>query len=455
MSHTSPATFLVWAIISCILFAFLVFHMWSFDRFKCLRWNNGPYSGAFKRVMTYSYLLSVPIIMTYAIGFAIIKYQQGFIVFEGAIIPKPYQLWPEADRRAIFPLMLTFSIGWSMEMITHLEELCFWLFLVNSGSVQQDWFRSWYFRTWIFGSCVAVIYMPLLTILTRSDPIKCEAYTFLGGSLGSLSLTLWFTPILWAFPAFLASLKSEGVDTGTIVRLTKFHELNMIRIVFRFFFVVPLVILGADGVTPHTHINESMLWTDFLIMIAGFGCCISSALTLVIFFPRSVEGEIAAKDAARERRRNRSYGGHPTSSFAPEGDNTRYSQYSQYSQNGSPSGQYLMSSANKQRYSFPPGQDGQPAGLIASPQMAHKEWADDDEREVPELHMQQPVLRPNRRRGEDVEMGGLSGLTEGNMSQHNLRGKTGNLNPLVHNFRSPIDLYHDENPPTRLTFTQR
>ncbi|KAJ7921439.1 hypothetical protein B0H13DRAFT_1984728 [Mycena leptocephala] len=424
MSHTSPATFL--------LFAFLVFHMWSFDRFKCLRWNNGPYSGAFKRVMTYSYLLSVPIIMTYAIGFAIIKYQQGFIEFEGAIIPKPYQLWPEADRRAIFPLMLTFSIGWSMEMITHLEELCFWLFLVNSGSVQQDWFRSWYFRTWIFGSCVAVIYMPLLTILTRSDPIKCEAYTFLGGSLGSLSLTLWFTPILWAFPAFLASLKSEGVDAGTIVRLTKFHELNMIRIVFRFFFVVPLVILGADGVTPHTHINESMLWTDFLIMIAGFGCCISSALTLVIFFPRSTQ---------------RSYGGYPTSSLVPEGDNTRFSQYSH--------GQYLVSSANKQRYSFPPSQDGLPAGSIASPQMAHKEWADDDERELPELHMQQPVLRPNRRRGEDVEMGGFSGLTEGNMSQHNLRGKTGNLNPLVHNFRSPIDLYHDENPPTRLTFTQR
>jgi hypothetical protein len=99
-----------------------------------------------------------------------------------------------------------------------------------------------------------------------------------------------------------------------------------------------------------------------------------------------------------------------------------------------------VSSANKQRYSFPPSQDGLPAGSIASPQMAHKEWADDDERELPELHMQQPVLRPNRRRGEDVEMGGFSGLTEGNMSQHNLRGKTGNLNPLVHNFRSPIGM---------------
>ncbi|KAJ7478637.1 hypothetical protein B0H11DRAFT_2173655 [Mycena galericulata] len=454
MSHTSPSTYLVWSIISCVLFAFLVFHMWSFDRFKCLRWNNGQ-SGAFKRVMTYSYLLSVPLIMTYALGFAIIKYQQGFIEFEGAIVPRPYELWPESSRRAIFPLMLTFTFAWSLEMITHLEELCFWLFLVNAGSVQQDWFRSWYFRTWIFGSGVAIIYMPLLTILTRADPLKCEAYTFLGGSLGSLSLTLWFTPILWAFPAFLSSLKTEGVDSATIVRLTKFHELNMIRIVFRFIFVIPFVILGADGVRAHVHINESMLWTDFLTMIAAFGCCISSALTLVIFFPRSVEGEIAAKDAARERKRTQSYGGHPGSSIAPQEllhTQTRFSQYS-YSQNGNRSSGHYTSPTTKQRFSFPPAnQDGTTPYPMASP--SQKEWPyPEDDRDIPSL-AKVPELRPNRRRGDDVEMGGFSGLTEGNLSQHNVR-RAGTLHPMVHNFTSPIDLYNGEKDAPRLAFTQR
>ncbi|KAJ7133688.1 hypothetical protein C8R43DRAFT_643074 [Mycena crocata] len=451
MSHTSPATYLVWSIISCILFAFLVFHMWSFDHFKCLRWNNGPYSGAFKRLMTYSYLLSVPLIMTYALGFTIIKYQQGFVDFNGHIIPKPYTEWPESSQKAIFPLMLTFTFAWSLEMITHLEELCFWLFLVNSGSVQQDWFRSWYFRTWIVGAVTALIYMPLLTILTRNDPLKCEAYTFLGGSLGSLSLTLWFTPILWAFPPFLSSLKSEGVDTGTIVRLTKFHELNTIRIIFRLVFVVPLVILGADGVHTHAHVNESMFWTDFLTIIAAFGCCISSAMTLVIFFPRSVEGEIAAKDAARERRRHRSWGGQSI-------DRSNQSQYDNYSQNGQPgvNEQYLLtSSPTKQRYSFPaPSQNATP---MASPHIVHKEWYNDAERELPKM----PVsMRPNRRRGEDVEMGGLGfpGLTEGNVSQHDLRKvPSTKFNAMVHNFTSPIDLMYGggaEAAP-RLTFAQR
>lgn len=76
--------------------------------------------------------------------------------------------------------------------------------------------------------------------------------------------------------------KDEGVDTATIVRLTKFSELNVsvppimfqlylvvtkgqtIRVVFRFLFTVPLLILGVDGVRPHVHINESMLWTGEL-----------------------------------------------------------------------------------------------------------------------------------------------------------------------------------------------
>jgi hypothetical protein len=43
---------------------------------------------------------------------------------------------------------------------------------VNAGSAQQDWFRSWYFRLWVVGSGLAIIYMPLITLLTRDDPLK-------------------------------------------------------------------------------------------------------------------------------------------------------------------------------------------------------------------------------------------------------------------------------------------
>ena len=214
MSNAPASTYLVWSIISIILLSFLLYHLYCFDRFKCLRWNNGPYSGAFKRLMTYTYLFNVPLIATFAVGYTIIKYREGSIVLEGygsqslspiymcstedhLVIPKPFHLWSAGHRSAVLPLNLAFSVAWSMEMVTHLEELCFWLFLVTSQTnPQQNWFRSVYFKTWACGSVVAVIYMPLVTIFTRGNSMKSEAYTFLAGGLGSLSLTLWFTPIL-------------------------------------------------------------------------------------------------------------------------------------------------------------------------------------------------------------------------------------------------------------------
>ncbi|KAF8267483.1 hypothetical protein EI94DRAFT_1581058, partial [Lactarius quietus] len=273
---------------------FLVYHLWCFDRFKCLRWNQGS-QGAFKRAMTYSYLLSVPLTIAFSMGFCIIKYSEGYVNFaEYGVIPTPYQLWTPAHQNAIIPLYLCVAIAWGLEIKPSFPELCFWLFVLNAGPMQKDWFRSQYFKAWIVGSVVAILYMPLVTIFTRSDPLKCEAYTFLAGSLGSLALTLWFLPVLHLFRPFLGGLRKEGVDTNTIIRLTKFHELNTIRVVFRLLFAVPLCILAIDGVRPHHHINDVMY---FLAITAGFGVVVSSGITLVIFFPRSIENEILAHES--------------------------------------------------------------------------------------------------------------------------------------------------------------
>ncbi|KAF9443994.1 hypothetical protein P691DRAFT_808025 [Macrolepiota fuliginosa MF-IS2] len=459
MSHTSPATYLVWSIITSLLGVFLIFHLWSFDRFKCLKWNSGPYSGAFKRVMTYSYLLGIPLVVTYAVGNTIIKYHEGFmqVPFLG-IVTKPYTFWGLDEQRCIFPLTLCFSVAWSLEMVTHLEELCFWLYLVNSTSRNQDWFKTLYFKTWVIGSAVAVMYMPLLTIFTRGDPIKNEAYTFLAGSLGSLSLTLWFLPVLYMFPTFLKNLKSEGVDIGTIVRLTKFEELNRIRIIFRFLFCVPLLILGVDGVRPHDHrINESMLLTDLFCVLAGFGFAVSSGITLVIFFPRSIEGEIAAKDAERDRKRSRT----GRSTFGLESRPSRMDTYMSetYSFSQQPSSihgrdkqyfgnnrtaHYLTSSP---KGNFHPSIQDVPL-FDDDSQLGHGgksmegPWKDEERDVAAPL----PPMRPNRRRGTEVELGGIESLTETNLSVHNLR--MSNLNPLVHGFTSPINLGYTAEPET-------
>lgn len=55
-----------------------------------------------------------------------------------------------------------------------------------------------------------------------------------------------------------------------------------------------------------------------------------------------------------------------------------------------------------------------------------------------------PPIRPNRRRGTEVELGGFEKLTETNLSVHNLR--LSNVNPLVHNFTSPIGEWFISHP---------
>ncbi|TFK64010.1 hypothetical protein BDN72DRAFT_802708 [Pluteus cervinus] len=167
-------------------------------------------------------------IKMYAAGNAVIKHREGFTFFPPlGIIPKPYQLWDETSKNAILPLLLIEMcvLGLRMSSQYHIGvELCFWYFLVDAGANQQSWFRSSAFKIWVVGSCIAVIYMPLVTTFSRADPFHSEAFTFLAGSLGSLCLTLWFIPILWTFPRFLKNL--DGVDMAMIIRLTKFIELN-------------------------------------------------------------------------------------------------------------------------------------------------------------------------------------------------------------------------------------
>ncbi|KAF8918416.1 hypothetical protein CPB85DRAFT_1281988 [Mucidula mucida] len=397
MSNAPPSTYLIWSIVACMLLLFLLYHLYSFDHFKCIRWNSGPYSGAFKRIMTYTYLVTVPLIATFAIGFTVLKYREGYVDLPPhGVIPKPYTLWAPAHRRSIFPLNLAFSVAWALEMVTHLEELCFWLFLVTSQtSPNQNWFKSVYFRTWVVGSVVAIVYMPLVTIFTRQDSLKSEAYTFLAGGLGSLSLTLWFTPILWNFKAFLQTLKREAVDHATIVRLTKFHELNSIRILFRFLFTIPFVILGADGVRANPVVNRNAFAIEFLTNIAAVGCGVSSGLTLIIFFPRSIESEIAAKESR-----------HQLSGIDGDSIISRF----------------------------------EPPELLVPEESSTTKFAYD-----------LPALSPNRKRGSDVEIGRIDG------------GDRMSLNPMVHNFTSPIDMDHrlmrervfpNSRNHSRLTFTR-
>lgn len=74
-----------------------------------------------------------------------------------AVIPTPYILWPAWQQSWIFPAQLCWAIAWGFEWylisrfsndapelsgsiirVSHLEELCFWLFLTVREIARPD-----------------------------------------------------------------------------------------------------------------------------------------------------------------------------------------------------------------------------------------------------------------------------------------------------------------------------
>ncbi|CAE6495168.1 unnamed protein product, partial [Rhizoctonia solani] len=285
---------------------------------QCLKWRSDS-DGGFKRFMTFSYTLSVPLIVTYSVAMAVMKYQAGYIAFLNPastpshplppiVVPAPTSSWPEAHQKLVFPLYVLFAVAWALEMVSHLEELCFWLFMIKEqedsghGGI-RPWFKSFEYKLWCCGSLMAVVLLPLVTLETRHDLQQLESWTFFAGSVGSLIITIWFFKVLWKFPSFLKRIQDENAESEVIVRLVAFQDLNRIRIIFRLMFVVPLLILACDGLKsngPHT-VSKTAGAVDILPMVAGIGCIVSSVITLLIFFPRSIAREQGYATRTRTR----------------------------------------------------------------------------------------------------------------------------------------------------------
>lgn len=264
-------------------------HLWRYDKFNCLKWNSGRKPGAFKRIMTYTYLITVPLLVIFSVIMTLIKFKEGWIVLpDGSLFPKPVTLYSVTYKEWVLPLYFVLSTAWAFELVSHLEELMFWLFILHQAPGKDNWFSSWEFVIWCFGSIAAVIMLPMTAFLTREKLLTCDAWVILAGSLGSTVTTIAFLYVLWKFPAFLRNVIGEGIGPSVIVRLVTFYRLNLARVAFRLLFSLPFVIVSIDALKKGGHpVNEHLFWDDFLFMVGATGCFFSSGLTLFIFFPIS------------------------------------------------------------------------------------------------------------------------------------------------------------------------
>ncbi|KAF9647726.1 hypothetical protein BDM02DRAFT_3067110, partial [Thelephora ganbajun] len=301
MSSVSSSAFLLWSILAVVFLGFLTQHLWSYDRFNCLKWNSGRQPGAFKRVMTYSYLASVPLLVVFSTSMTMIKVRE--------VIPRPIQLYSDSSRALLLPLYFLLAGSWALELVTHLEgkhplftQLTFWLFMLNQGPGKSQWFSSYEYKVWFLGIFISVLGLPLTALVAKNNIVICDAWIIVVGSSGSLATTVAFIHVLIKFPGFLRHIKSEGAEAAIVVQLNTFYRLNIARFIFRILFCLPLLTLGVDAVAPgsgQVHQSPVLGWTrlltpdsDFLFMLGGIGCFFSSAITLLIFFPRNITTEM-------------------------------------------------------------------------------------------------------------------------------------------------------------------
>ena len=72
-----------------------------------------------------------------------VKYEEGYVdlrVLGLGVMPKPHQMWSTANQAWILPSILAFAVGWAFEIISHLEELAFWLFLLHQVRMVESSF---------------------------------------------------------------------------------------------------------------------------------------------------------------------------------------------------------------------------------------------------------------------------------------------------------------------------
>ncbi|OBZ69680.1 hypothetical protein A0H81_10190 [Grifola frondosa] len=338
MSNASPTAFLLWAILSVLFQIFLVHHLWCYDNFKCLRWSAGRQPGAFKRLMTYSYLCSVPMFVVYSVAMTVIKYKEGALrsIISALTSPllltismltlhrlappvpshtNPIDLYRPPNKDWVTPrLRLQHRLGTrtrdtprrfvlSVRIFrstdgTSNAELAFWLYLLHQNPHKEAWFSSWEYRLWQHDCDHRDAADGARDTEADGDVRRVH----LPGRLRGVDVDDAVVLVrVVAVPAVHPAREVGGRGPGSRRAPRDFYQLNVsasarvqnggvltadaasaggVPIPVH----APLLVLALDGIVGTAHVvNRNLFWTDFLQMIAGIGCFLSTMITLLIF----------------------------------------------------------------------------------------------------------------------------------------------------------------------------
>ncbi|KAL1932730.1 hypothetical protein VTP01DRAFT_8408 [Rhizomucor pusillus] len=289
MTHLSDFSFLQRAVSLSYLYLWLIYRVWTLDRFQCLRPSRFR-QGELKSIVTLLIFFMLPFQLLYDITSCKIKYEEGFANIFGHVFTKPETMWTKADKELVIPTDYSLCVGFSLQTGTLLLLQCFWNYLANSVA-KASFMSSKEFLFYIVWTCVSIIMFPVLQYNFSRD-IYNPTYKEIMPEL-VYGIELFFIAILgfishFRFEKVLANSRESNNAQSITNKIRYFQELNLMLAIVVLDCAVSFIILSADGLTGRKYLNAHKFTADLLICNINVTILLVWFIVILIFHPKPI-----------------------------------------------------------------------------------------------------------------------------------------------------------------------
>ncbi|OAD05277.1 hypothetical protein MUCCIDRAFT_80369 [Mucor lusitanicus CBS 277.49] len=260
--------------------------VWKGDRFRCLRFKS-IISGELKSIITILLILMMLMQFMWDIVSTYVKYEEGFTVYEGKIITKPFAMWSSTHQTNMMAMDYVECVTFSLQVGVFFLMQSFWNYLSNTVA-KKSFMGSFEFKFYILWALGSMAMFPILQWVFRNDVNKREGIPQLAYGIEALITSLLGVRSHFRFKRIIAlSHRNNGASNKAIVtRLAYFKDMNVLISIILFFYAASFIVLCSDGLTDHKIINTNKFATDTIIANVNICTVFLWLLLISIFHPR-------------------------------------------------------------------------------------------------------------------------------------------------------------------------
>ncbi|KAI8646950.1 hypothetical protein BD408DRAFT_399238 [Parasitella parasitica] len=217
-----------------------------------------------------------------------VKYKEGFTVYEGKIITKPFAMWSSSHQTDMMAMDYVECVTFSLQVGVFFLMQSFWNYLSNTVA-RKSFMGSFEFKFYIvwYDGCSMAMF-PILQWVFRNDVSKREGIPQLAYGIEALITSLLGIRSHFRFKRIIAvSQRNNSASYKAVVaRLTYFRDMNVLVSIILFSYAASFIILCSDGLTDHKIINSNKFATDTIIANVNICTVFLWLLLISIFHPR-------------------------------------------------------------------------------------------------------------------------------------------------------------------------